>query len=173
MDKIKKGISAKLSMEDIELLNKLGGKTKGIELVIREYRERANGIEDGEEKGIEGKFWDGLITPENMHLMETYRALVETYILNGHSLGTIDYYIPRLTGKTGFDEKTITKHIRKLGNAGYIVFNRLSFRPTLRLIERMGENEFSDIFMEFEHFLRKEKSYVDFLESKGPERQYL
>ena len=168
MEKIKKGISAKLSMEDIELLNKLGGKTKGMEFLIGKYREGSD-RKEGEEKGIESKFWGSLLVPIDHHLQETYAAIVETYILNGHSSGTIDYYIPKLIGKTGFDEKTITKHTRKLGNAGYIVFDGLSFRPTLRLIERMDENEFSEAFMEFEHFLRKEKNYVDFLEPKESE----
>ena len=168
MDKIKKGISAKLSMEDIELLNKLGGKTKGMEFLIEKYRGGLDGMEE-EEKGIEAKFWGSLLVPIDHHLQETYVAIVETYILNGHSQGTIDYYIPRLIGKTGFDEKTITKHARKLGNAGYIVFNGLSFRPTLRLVEGMDKNGFSGVFMEFENFLRKEKNYVDFLEGKESE----
>lgn len=166
--KNKRAISVKLSEGDISFLEERGGKTKAIETLIKRYEGGVNG-EDEEGKGIEAMFWDSLLVPVDHHLQETYVAIVETYIQNGHSLGTIDYYIPRLIGKTGFDEKTITKHARKLGNAGYIVFNGLSFRPTLRLIERMDENVFSEIFMGFEHFLRKEKNYVDFLETKEPE----
>lgn len=161
----KRGILLKLSEEDIAFLEGQGGKTKAIKSLINNAKEE----KEKQSKGIGDNFWDFVLIPADNHLCETYEAIVQIYVLNGHSGGTIDYFLPKLMGYTGFDEKTLIKHARKLGNAGYLSFDQLSFRPTLRLVESMKKEDFGSILSDFECFLRKEKMYVDFLDVEKKE----
>lgn len=159
----KRGILLKLSGEDIAFLEGQGGKTKAIRSLITNAKER----KEKQSKGIGDNFWNNILVPGDNHLRETYEAIVQIYILNGHSGGTIDYFLPKLVGYTGFDERTLSKHTRRLGNGGYLSFNQLSFRPTIRLVEGIKKEDFGDILTDFEFFLRKEKKYVDFLAENG------
>ena len=154
--KNKRPISVKLSEEDIEFLELRGGKTKAIESLIQGYgKER-------EFDNIEERFWDKIISPGDPHLNETYVSLLESYISKGKRYGTIDYWLSILLGDTGLDQKTITKHLRKLNGGGYLTYTNFAFKPTLRLRDGVKREDFNDVFTEYESFLRNQKAYVDY-----------
>ena len=168
--KKKRAVTLKLSEEDITFLEAQGGKTRAVESLIMTAKKEP-GRE--EKRGIEGTFWDSIITPDDHNLKETYCGIAETFISNGFHSGTADYFLPILMGQTGFDQKTLIKHMRKLGSAGYLRFQQLNFRPTLRLAESINRKDFSETLLAFQNFIKKEKKYVDFLdvEKKGDKKQ--
>lgn len=158
--KKKRTISLKLSEAHLAFLESKGGKTKAIESLIEE----AQSAKSSKKKlGIETIFWNSIITPDDPHLQETYRGIVITYLMNGKNLGTIDYFLPILIGRTGFDQKTLSKHLRKLSGAHYIHWQQLQLRPTIRLCEGVNSEEFIDTLLKFQSFLKEENEYVDIL----------
>ena len=156
----KKGIYIKLSEEDITfLVQKLGGKTKGIEKLIKDQINRTE--KGSNEKGIEERFFGMVILPADGNLSETYQTFLNSYIENEGRMGVIDYYAPKISSLTGIDEKTIRKHFRKLAGSKYIKSKELLFRPTLRLKPNVDRENFRATFIEYSNFLGGKDEYED------------
>lgn len=161
MKEEKKQISLRLGKNEIDLLQSLGGTTRGIKELINAHREKEE-ERKCRVKTIEEKFWDSIIVPVEPKMRQTYEAIVERFLKGKGRFGTVEYYQPAVMGRTGFDGETVIKHFRKLEGAGYIRFRDLSFRPTLRL-QGIKMEEFAEILTEFDNFLQRKEQYVDFL----------
>lgn len=159
----KKTTTIRLSEEEITFLREYGrGKiSDAVRELITEKKEK---MEKGEErkKAPDERFEESIIMPTDQHLRETYLSIVRIFIINGGRAGSIDYFLGRIAGDTGFDEGTIIKHVRKLGGSGYIKFVRGTlFRPTFRLVEGVTIEEFRELLRDYFDFIKQERSYSD------------
>jgi len=150
-----KMVSARLDEEEIEYLEKLGGKTKGIKLLIEYHKNSIN--EEKRELDPAERFYQYIILPADQRLRETYQSFLELFIETGGRKASLDYYAPHITGRTGFDEKTVRKHFRKLASLKFVKHDGLLFRPTLRLREGFAAEDFEKPY----------KDFVDFLQARG------
>ena len=153
-----KVVSARLDGEEIEYLEKLGGKTRGIKLLI-EYHQKSISREEQELDPAE-RFYHQIIIPTDQRLRETYQSFTEMFLSTGGRRMSLDYCVPHIAARTGFDEGTVRKHFRKLSSLKFIKSEGLLFRPTLRLKEGVTVENFKKIYEDF----------VDFLESRGEYR---
>ncbi|MCD6213971.1 MAG: hypothetical protein J7J46_03225 [Candidatus Desulfofervidus sp.] len=150
-----KMVSVRLDEEEIAYLEKLGGKTKGIKLLIEYHKKGIN--EEKRELDPAERFYQCIILPTDQRLRETYQCFLELFIEMGGRKASLDYYAPHITGRTGFDEKTVRKHFRKLSSLKFVRHDGLLFRPTLRLKEGFAIEDFEKPYRDF----------VDFLQAKG------
>ena len=159
----KKQTAIRLDEEEITFLREYG-KGKISDAVRELIAEKKSRMEEGEphEKAPDEEFEDSIITPSDPHLKDTYMAIVRIFIANGGRAGSIDYYLPKIMGDTGHDSATVLKHVRKLGNSGYIKFvTGATFRPTFRLVEGVTIERFQELIQEYSDFIRQRQKYAD------------
>jgi len=158
----KKQTAIRLEEEEITFLKEYGrGKiSDAVRELIAEKKRR---MEEGEQqKAPDEKFEAIIITPADPHLKDTYLAIVRRFVANGGRAGTIDYYLNKIVGDTGFDPATILRHVRKLGSSGYIRFvSGALFRPTFRLREGVTIEQFQELLRDYSDFIRQEQKYED------------
>ncbi len=157
---MKKQIGLKLEEEEIAILEKLGGKSKGVHKLISDYRDTILGKKV--KKTVEEIFYDSLILPSDPRLRETYKAFLEAFIRSGARMGSLDFWEPELTGTTGFNGKAVRGHFRKLSASRYVKSFGFLFRPSLRLKEGVEKEKFFDIHERFHDFLLEKGAYQDF-----------
>lgn len=160
---MKKQSAIRLEKEDWNFLRELGNGqvSQGVRELINEKKKRLEGTKE-KEKQIDEKFYETIYLPSELHLKETYKAFLEGFIRNGERRGTVDYYIPLLTGTTGENETTLRKQFRKLTSIGFVKADGLKFRPRLKLGEETDKEEFKSIYTEFKEFLDVKGKYHDF-----------
>jgi len=91
-----------------------------------------------------------------------YVAFVEAYIKSRGRRGLLDYYAPKLTGVTGYDDGTVRKIVRKLVHSGFVKVEDMFFSPTLRVKkESLSDSEFVEILTEYSAFILKKNQYRD------------
>jgi len=159
----KKQTAIRLDEEEITFLREYG-KGKISDAVRELIAEKKSRMEEGEphEKAPDEEFEESIITPSDPHLKDTYMAIVRIFIANGGRAGSIDYYLPKIMGDTGHDSATVLKHVRKLGNSGYIKFvTGATFRPTFRLMEGVTIERFKELIQEYSDFIRQRQKYAD------------
>jgi len=158
----KKQTAIRLEEEEITFLKEYGrGKiSDAVRELIAEKKRR---MEEGEQqKAPDERFEESIITPTDPHLKDTYLAIVRTFVANGGRAGSIDYYLSRIVGDTGYDPATILKHVRKLGSSGYIKFvSGALFRPTFRLMEGVTIEQFQELLRDYSDFIRQKQRYED------------
>ena len=154
-----KTVSVRLEDKDVEYLEKLGGKTKGIKLLIEYHKKGIN--EEKQELDPAERFYQYIILPTDQRLRETYQSFLELFIEMGRRKASLDYYAPYITGRTGFDEKTIRKHFRKLASLKFVKHEGLLFRPALRLKEGFAIEDFEKPYRDFVDFLQERGAYKD------------
>ncbi|GAI65730.1 unnamed protein product [marine sediment metagenome] len=159
---MKRPITIRLEDDVIEVLDALGGKTKGIRHLVKEHLKKIRG--EKRDKTPEEVFYESIYLPSEPHLREVYIAFVMLYLKCGGRSGSLDHYIDKLSGSTGLDQKTIVKNIRKLANSGFVTTKGFLFRPTLRLKETVNEEEFREILNNYLSFIRNVQRYRDWLE---------
>ncbi|GAH30068.1 unnamed protein product, partial [marine sediment metagenome] len=101
--------------------------------------------------------------PTENHQRNVYVAFVEAYIKSRGRRGLLDYYAPKLTGVTGYDDGTVRKIVRKLVNSGFVkIVEHNFFSPTLRVKKKsLSDNEFVEILTEYSAFILKKNQYRD------------
>ena len=159
--KIKQQIAVKLSADDIEFLNGLGGKTKAIEVLIREKRDEISGKTNKQKRSPFEQLYDSLYTPGIPYLNDLYLAIFKTYLRRGMRGGTMDYWMPPLRFLTGSNDETISKNIRKLASGGFVVGEGQLIRPTIRKNQDIKTDELSALLREAIDWVFKQSDYVD------------
>ena len=154
-----KMISVRLDEEEIEYLEKLGGKTRGIKLLIEYHKKGVS--EEKQELDPAERFYQCIILPADQRLRETYQCFLELFIEMGGRKASLDYFASRICGRTGFDEKTVRKHFRKLSSLKFVKHDGLLFRPTLRLREGFTTEDFEKPYRDFVDFLQARGVYRD------------
>lgn len=154
-----KTISVRLDDKDVEYLERLGGKTKGVKLLIEYHKKGIN--EEKRELDPAERFYQYIILPTDQRLRETYQSFLELFIEMGGRKASLDYYVPYITGRTGFDEKTVRKHFRKLASLKFVKHDGLLFRPALRLKEGFAIEDFKKPYRDFVDFLQERGAYKD------------
>jgi len=154
-----KTISVRLDDKDVEYLERLGGKTKGVKLLIDYHKKGIN--EKKRELDPAERFYQYIILPTDQRLRETYQNFLEFFIEMGGRKASLDYYAPYITGRTGFDEKTVRKHFRKLASLKFVKHDGLLFRPALRLKEGFTIEDFEKPYRDFVDFLQERGVYKD------------
>lgn len=153
----KRPITVNLAEADIAVLERLGGKTKGIENLIKNYGAAAK-----KEKGsIEEQFYDTLIMPVDCHVRDTYKTFVEIFIREGGRPASIDYTGPKVSGYTGYDISTIRKHFKKMNTTRFIKTAGALFSPTIRIKEGNKEEDFMLLYDKFVDFIQAKGQYKD------------
>jgi len=152
-------VSVRLDEDDIAYLEKLGGKTQGIKLLIDYHRNSAN--QEQPELDPAERFYQYIILPADQRLRETYQCFLELFIEMGGRKASLDYFAPHICGRTGFDEKTVRKHFRKLSSLRFVKHDGLLFRPTLRLKEGLATEDFKQPYADFVDFLQARGIYKD------------
>jgi len=152
-------ISVRLDEKELNYLQKLGGTTKGIKLLI-EYHKNCTNEKEQKLDPVE-QFYQCIILPSDQRLRETYQCFIELFIEIGGQKATLDYYAPHISGRTGFDEKTVRRHFRKLSSLKFVKHDGLLFRPTLRLKEGITIENFENSYKNFVNFLRAREVYKD------------
>jgi len=159
----KKQTAIRLDEEEITFLREYG-KGKISDAVRELIAEKKSRMEEGEarEKAPDERLEESIITPSDPHLKDTYMAIVRIFIANGGRAGSIDYYLSKIMGDTGHDSATVLKHVRKLGNSGYIKFvTGATFRPTFRLVEGVTIERFQELIQEYSDFIKQKQKYAD------------
>jgi len=159
----KKTMAVRLEEEEITFLREYGrGRiSDAVRELIAEKKRR---MEEGEarQKAPDERLEESIIVPSDSHLKDTYLAIVRTFIANGGRAGSIDYYLNRIMGDTGYDSATVLKHVRKLGSSGYIKFvSGATFRPTFRLVEGVTIEQFRELINDYSDFIRQKQRYAD------------
>ncbi len=157
---MKKQIGLKLEEDEIALLEKLGGKSRGVHKLISDYRDTLLGKKV--KRTVEESFYDSLILPSDPRLRETYKAFLESFIHSEARMGSLDFWEPELTGVTGFNGKVVRGHFRKLSASRYVKAYGFLFRPTLRLKEGVEKEKFFEIHRRFHDFLLEKGAYQDY-----------
>jgi len=159
----KKQTAIRLDEEEITFLREYG-KGKISDAVRELIAEKKSRMEEGEphEKAPDERFEESIITPSDQRLRDTYMAIVRAFIANGGRAGSIDYYLPKIMGDTGYDSATVLKHVRKLGSSGYLKFvTGAAFRPTFRLVEGVTIERFKELLQEYTDFIKQKQKYAD------------
>mgnify|MGYP000262267881 CR=1 FL=1 len=159
----KKMTAVRLEEEEIAFLREYGrGRiSDGVRELIAEKKSRM-GEGEAREKAPDERLEESIITPSDPHLKDTYMAIVRIFIANGGRAGSIDYYLSKIMGDTGHDSATVLKHVRKLGNSGYIKFvTGATFRPTFRLVEGVTIERFQELIQEYSDFIKQKQKYAD------------
>ena len=158
----KKQTAIRLDEEEITFLREYGkGKiSDAVRELIAEKKSRMEG--ESLEKAPDERFEDSIITPSDPHLKDTYMAIVRAFIASGGRAGSIDYYLGKIMGDTGYDSATVLKHVRKLGSSGYLKFvTGAAFRPTFRLVEGVTVERFKELIQEYSDFIKQKQKYAD------------
>jgi len=159
---MKKMTAVRLEEEEVTFLKEYGrGRiSDGIRELIAEKKSRMES--SAREKAPDERFEDSIIAPSDQHLKDTYMAIVRAFIANGGRAGSIDYYLGKIMGDTGYDSATVLKHVRKLGSSGYLKFvTGAAFRPTFRLIEGVTVEQFKELIQEYSDFIKQKQKYAD------------
>lgn len=154
-----KQTTLRISEKDKAFLDGLGGVSKGIRLLIEEKRKKMEGEEL--QKTPEEKFFESILLPEDTRGRDTYKAFLALFIKNNARKGSLDFYVPKLAGMVGYDEKTVRKHFRKLEAAGYVKSYGMLFAPTIRVSEDMDVEVVKNTFKEYLMFLKSKGVYQD------------
>jgi len=157
---LSKTISVRLSEDDFQVLNELGGKSEGLRRLIEFYRQASSARVPEHDLSPDDRFYRSIILPSDFRLRETYQAFLEVFIESGLRKGSLDFYVPIICGRTGFDADTVRKHFRKLATLRFVHSSGWIFRPTLRLKDGV----------DFEHFRKIYQDFVDFLQANGAYR---
>lgn len=163
----KKPITVNLSEEGIAILESLGGKTKGIESLIENYRTGAK----KEGGSIEEQFYDLIMLPADSHVRETYKTFVEMFLREGARQAAIDYIGPKLSGYVGYDFSTIRKHFKKMSATRFIKASGTLHSPTIRLREGVEEEDFLPVYNNFVYFIQAKGQYKDISEDLWGEKK--
>ena len=157
----RKMTSVKLSEEERVFLEEVGhGRiAAGIRNLIQEKKERIEGKEI--KKEIDERFWECVVLPEDAHSRETFCAFVNVFIGAGEIWGALDFYMSRICSMTGYDENTVRKHFRRLGGYGYLKWNNVVMRPTLRLHNEVDKEKFKELYEEYVEFILRKGKFVD------------
>ena len=159
----KKTMAVRLEEEEITFLREYGrGRiSDAVRELIAEKKRR---MEEGEarQKAPDERLEESIIVPSDSHLKDTYLAIVRAFIANGGRAGSIDYFLSKIMGDTGYDSTTALKHVRKLGSSRYIKFiSGATFRPTFRLVEGVTIEQFRELISDYSDFIRQKRRYAD------------
>ena len=103
--------------------------------------------------------------PSDKNMKATYTAFLNSYIRRGLGPAGIGYFVDRIMGDTGFDDKTVRKHFKKLVSIGFIKrFPNMVFRPTLRLRGDVSAEQFTKTLEDYTAFINTTEGYKDFWE---------
>lgn len=156
-----KQVNVRLDNSQIKTLELLGGNKKGISYLIDKYESTITpeGAINPEEA-----FFKSIYLPVDKNMRSTYIAYLNTYIKKGVRSEGIGYSMNTIIGNTGFDDKTIRKHFRKLVSVGFIKsVDGSMFRPTLRILDNIPPSLFSQVLEDYTAFIRGKEDYTDFL----------
>lgn len=154
----------KVSEEEKKFLERYGGgPAKAIRRLIEEKMKelQVESLEKEIEKAADERFYELILLPGDLFLRDTYQAFLERFILSGGRMGSLEYHMSSLCGLTGFDDKTIRKHFKKLSSLGFVKSDGVLFRPTLRLKEGVDRESFKAVYADFVDFLQLKGKYED------------
>lgn len=159
--KTKQRVEIRLSEDDTEFLNGLGGKTKAVEALIQEKRDEISGKTKKQKRSPFEQLYDTLYTPGVPYLNDLYMAIFTTYLRRGMRGGTMDYWLPPLRILTGSNDETLSKNTKKLASGGFVVGEGQLIRPTIRKNHDIKTEELSALLREAIDWVFKQSDYVD------------
>lgn len=125
-----------------------------------------DGTSDAEgapEADPEDRLLNSIHIPSDKNMKATYTAFLNSYIRRGLGPAGVGYFIDRIMGDTGFDDKTVRKHFKKLVSIGFIKpFNNMTFRPTLRLRAGVSSDQFTKTLEDYTAFINTTEEFEDF-----------